>query len=221
MDSVAIFPGSRLKQVPIHSAPFLEIRRLGRAAYEPAWRAMQAFTAERGADTPDELWLLEHPPVFTLGLNAKPGHLLDPGDIPVVQIDRGGQVTYHGPGQLVAYVLLDIARRGLGVQRLVQLMEQAVIDLLAEHGVHGEGRRDAPGVYVDGAKLAALGLRVKRGRTYHGLALNVAMDLEPFARINPCGYPGMRVTQLHDLGISLDLDAVSERLASHLTRLLG
>jgi len=199
----------------------LEIRRLGRAAYEPTWRAMQAFTTERGADTPDELWLLEHPPVFTLGLNAKPGHLLDPGDIPVVQIDRGGQVTYHGPGQLVAYVLLDIARRGLGVQRLVQLMEQAVIDLLAEHGVHGEGRRDAPGVYVDGAKLAALGLRVKRGRTYHGLALNVAMDLEPFARINPCGYPGMRVTQLHDLGVSLDLDAVSERLASHLTRLLG
>ncbi len=182
---------------------------------------MQAFTTERGADTPDELWLLEHPPVFTLGLNAKPGHLLDPGDIPVVQIDRGGQVTYHGPGQLVAYVLLDIARRGLGVQRLVQLMEQAVIDLLAEHGVHGEGRRDAPGVYVDGAKLAALGLRVKRGRTYHGLALNVAMDLEPFARINPCGYPGMRVTQLHDLGVSLDLDAVSGRLASHLTRLLG
>lgn len=199
----------------------MEIRRLGRAEYEPTWRAMQAFTAERDADTPDELWLLEHPPVFTLGLNAKPEHLLAPGDIPVVQIDRGGQVTYHGPGQLVAYVLLDIARRHLGVQRLVQLMEQAVIDLLAEHGVRGEGRRDAPGVYVDGAKLAALGLRVKRGRSYHGLALNVDMDLEPFGRINPCGYPGMRVTQLHDLGISLDLDAVSERLASHLARLLG
>lgn len=199
----------------------MEIRRLGRAEYEPTWRAMQAFTAARDADTPDELWLLEHPPVFTLGLNAKPEHLLTPGAIPVVQIDRGGQVTYHGPGQLVAYALLDIARRGLGVQRLVQLMEQAVIDLLAEHGVRGEGRRDAPGVYVDGAKLAALGLRVKRGRTYHGLALNVAMDLEPFGRINPCGYPGMRVTQLVDLGISLDLDAVSERLASHLARLLG
>jgi lipoyl(octanoyl) transferase len=199
----------------------MEIRRLGRAEYEPTWRAMQTFTAERGADTPDELWLLEHPPVFTLGLNAKPEHLLNPGDIPVIEIDRGGQVTYHGPGQLVAYVLLDIARRHLGVQRLVQLMEQAVIDLLAEHGVRGEGRRDAPGVYVDGAKLAALGLRVKRGRTYHGLALNVAMDLEPFGRINPCGYPGMQVTQLHDLEISLDLDAVSARLASHLTRLLG
>jgi lipoyl(octanoyl) transferase len=199
----------------------LEIRRLGRAEYAPTWRAMQAFTAERDAATPDELWLLEHPPVFTLGLNAKPEHLLDPGDIPVVQIDRGGQVTYHGPGQLVVYVLLDIARRGLGVQRLVQLMEQAVIDLLAEHGVRAEARRDAPGVYVDGAKLAALGLRVKRGRTYHGLALNVAMDLAPFGRINPCGYPGMQVTQLHDLGISLDLDVVSDRLASHLTRLLG
>jgi lipoyl(octanoyl) transferase len=199
----------------------LEIRRLGRAEYAPTWRAMQTFTAERDAATPDELWLLEHPPVFTLGLNAKPEHLLNPGDIPVVQIDRGGQVTYHGPGQLVVYVLLDIARRGLGVQRLVQLMEQAVIDLLAEHGVRAEARRDAPGVYVDGAKLAALGLRVKRGRTYHGLALNVAMDLAPFGRINPCGYPGMQVTQLHDLGISLDLDAVSERLASHLTRLLG
>lgn len=199
----------------------MHIRYLGRVDYEPTWRAMQDFTAARDASTPDELWFLEHPPVFTLGLNAKPEHLLNPGDIPVVQIDRGGQVTYHGPGQLVAYVLLDIARRHLGVQRLVQLMEQAVIDLLAEHGVTAEGRRDAPGVYVEGAKIAALGLRVKRGRTYHGLALNVAMDLEPFGRINPCGYPGMRVTQLSDLGISLSLDAVATRLESHLTRLLG
>ncbi|MBI5461224.1 MAG: lipoyl(octanoyl) transferase LipB [Gammaproteobacteria bacterium] len=203
----------------------MEVRYLGRVDYEPTWRAMQDFTAARTDDTADELWLLEHPPVFTLGLNAKPEHLLNPGDIPVVQIDRGGQVTYHGPGQLVAYVLLDLTRRHLGVQRLVQLMEQAVIDLLAEHGVTAQGRRDAPGVYVDGAKIAALGLRVKRGRSYHGLALNVNMDLEPFGRINPCGYPGMRVTQLHDLGISLDLDAVSARLQlhleSHLARLLG
>lgn len=199
----------------------MQVRHLGRVDYEPTWRAMQDFTAARDASTPDELWFLEHPPVFTLGLNAKPEHLLNPGDIPVMQIDRGGQVTYHGPGQLVAYVLLDIARRHLGVQRLVQLMEQAVIDLLAEHGVNAEGRRDAPGVYVEGAKIAALGLRVKRGRTYHGLALNVAMDLEPFGRINPCGYPGMRVTQLSDLGISLSLDAVAARLESHLTRLLG
>lgn len=196
-------------------------RHLGRVDYEPVWRAMQDFTAARTEATPDEIWFLEHPPVFTLGLNAKPGHLLSPGAIPVVQIDRGGQVTYHGPGQLVAYVLLDIARRHLGVQRLVQLMEQAVIDLIAEHGVKAEGRRDAPGVYVDGAKIAALGLRVKRGRTYHGLALNVDMDLEPFGRINPCGYPGMQVTQLRDLGISLDVDAVSARLESHLVRLLG
>ena len=194
---------------------------LGRVDYEPTWRAMQAFTAERDESTPDQLWFLEHPPVFTLGLNAKPEHLLNPGDIPIVQIDRGGQVTYHGPGQLVAYVLLDIARRHLGVQRLVQLMEQAVIDLLAEHGVRAEGRRDAPGVYVEGAKVAALGLRVKRGRTYHGLALNVNMDLEPFGRINPCGYPGMRVTQLSDLGISLSLGVVAARLESHLVRLLG
>ncbi|HEY9198093.1 MAG TPA: lipoyl(octanoyl) transferase LipB [Gammaproteobacteria bacterium] len=199
----------------------MQVRHLGRADYEPTWRAMQSFTAARTDETPDELWFLEHPPVFTLGLNAKPEHLLNPGDIPLVQIDRGGQVTYHGPGQLIVYVLLDIARRHLGVQRLVQLMEQAVIDLLAEHGVAAQGRRDAPGVYVDGAKIAALGLRVKRGRTYHGLALNVDMDLEPFGRINPCGYPGMQVTQLHDLGISLGLDAVSECLQSHLVRLLG
>ena len=199
----------------------MHARHLGRVDYEPTWRAMQEFTAARDDITPDELWLLEHPPVFTLGLNAKPEHLLNPGDIPVVQIDRGGQVTYHGPGQLVAYVLLDIARRHLGVQHLVQLMEQAVIDLLAEYGVTAQGRRDAPGVYVDGAKIAALGLRVKRGRSYHGLALNVDMDLEPFSRINPCGYPGMRVTQLRDLGISLDLNAVSARLESHLVRLLG
>ena len=194
---------------------------LGRAAYEPTWRAMQDFTAARTDETPDEIWFLEHPPIFTLGLNAKPEHLLKPGDIPVVQIDRGGQVTYHGPGQVVAYVLLDIARRQLGVQRLVQLMEQTVIDLLAELGVPAQGRRDAPGVYVEGAKLAAVGLRVKRGRSYHGLALNVDMDLEPFSRINPCGYPGMQITQLRDLGISLDMDAVSTRLESHLTRLLG
>jgi lipoyl(octanoyl) transferase len=199
----------------------MQARHLGRVDYEPTWRAMQEFTAARDDSTPDELWLLEHPPVFTLGLNAKPEHLLNPGDIPVVQIDRGGQVTYHGPGQLVAYVLLDIARRHLGVQHLVQRMEQAVIDLLAEHGITAQGRRDAPGVYVDGAKIAALGLRVKRGRSYHGLALNVDMDLAPFRRINPCGYPGMQVTQLRDLGISQDVDAVSVRLESHLVRLLG
>ena len=199
----------------------MKIRRLGRVAYEPTWRAMQRFTAERTAETEDELWLLEHPPVFTLGLNAKPEHLLAPGDIPVVPIDRGGQVTYHGPGQLVAYVLLDIARSHLGVQQVVQRLEQGVIDVLADFDIAAVARRDAPGVYVDGRKIAALGLRVKRGHTYHGLALNVDMDLAPFSRINPCGYPGMQVTQLRDLGISLDLEAVSNRLESHLTRLLG
>ncbi len=199
----------------------LQLRRLGRVAHEPTWRAMQDFTAGRAADTPDQLWLLEHPPVYTLGLNARPGHLLDPGDIPVVPIDRGGQVTYHGPGQLVAYTLFDIARRGLGVQALVRELERAVIDLLAEAGVTARARRDAPGVYVDDAKIAALGLRVKRGRSYHGLALNVDLDLEPFTRINPCGHPGMAVTRLADLGIAYDVAEAGERLARHLAQRLG
>jgi lipoyl(octanoyl) transferase len=197
------------------------VRHLGRADYLSTWRAMQAFTLERGPDTPDELWLLEHPPVFTLGLNGKPEHLLDPGAIPVIPIDRGGQVTYHGPGQLVAYLLADLERRPLGVQALVRTLEQAVIDLLAEQGVTASARREAPGVYVDGAKVAALGLRVKKGRCYHGLALNVAMDLEPFARINPCGHPGQAVTQLRDLGISAPIEQVSARLQAHLQALLG
>ncbi|HEY9149462.1 MAG: lipoyl(octanoyl) transferase LipB [Gammaproteobacteria bacterium] len=197
------------------------VRHLGRADYLPTWHAMQTFTRDRGPDTPDELWLLEHPPVFTLGLNGKPEHLLDPGDIPVIPIDRGGQVTYHGPGQLVAYLLVDLERRPLGVQALVRTLEQAVIDLLADYGVTARARREAPGVYVDGGKVAALGLRVKKGRCYHGLALNVAMDLEPFARINPCGYPGQAVTQLRDLGISAPIEQVSTRLQAHLEALLG
>jgi len=199
----------------------LVIHSLGRADYVPTWRRMQQFSAARDDATRDELWWLQHPPVFTLGLNGKAEHLLDPGDIPVVKIDRGGQVTYHGPGQLVGYTLFDLARRRLGVHDLVITLEQAVIDLLAEQGIRALARRDAPGVYVDGAKIAALGLRVKRGRSYHGLALNVDMDLEPFARINPCGYAGMPVTQLRDLGISLPVDEVAERLQAHLCRLLG
>ena len=199
----------------------LQLRRPGRVAYEPTWRAMQDFTAARTPDTPDQLWLLEHPPVYTLGLNAKPEHLLDPGDIPVVAIDRGGQVTYHGPGQLVAYTLFDIGRRGMGVQTLVRELEQAVIDLLADAGVTARARRDAPGVYVDDAKTAALGLRVKRGRSYHGLALNVDLDLEPFSRINPCGHPGMAVTRLADLGIGYDVEAAGTRFARHLAERLG
>lgn len=199
----------------------LQISQLGTADYQTTWQAMQSFTAGRQTDTRDELWLLEHPPVFTVGLNGKPEHLLTPGEIPVINIDRGGQVTYHGPGQLVAYLLADIDRRGLGVQELVRTLEQAVINILGQQGIGATARRDAPGVYVEDAKIAALGLRVKKGRCYHGLALNVDMDLEPFTRINPCGYPGMAVTQLKDLGISLPIEAVSDALCEELTNLLG
>ena len=196
------------------------MRRLGRVDYEPTWRAMQAFTATRTADTADEVWLLQHPPVFTLGMAGKREHLLADVGIPVVAIDRGGQVTYHGPGQVLAYLLIDLRRRGFGVKELVRRMEQAVIDLLAECGLHGERLDGAPGVYVGGAKIAALGLRVKGGCSYHGLALNVDMDLSPFAAINPCGYPGLAVTQLKGLGVTLTPDAVSERLLDRLSDLL-
>jgi lipoyl(octanoyl) transferase len=178
-------------------------RHLGRVEYEPTWRAMQDFTARRSADTPDELWLLEHPPVYTQGQAGKPEHLIAATDIPVVPIDRGGQITYHGPGQVVAYVLVDLRRRGYGIRELVTRLEQAVIDLLATQGIAAERLAGAPGVYVDGAKIAALGLRVKHGCTYHGLAFNVDMDLAPFAAINPCGYAGMAVTQCRDLGVKL------------------
>ncbi|KAF0099018.1 MAG: lipoyl(octanoyl) transferase [bacterium] len=174
-------------------------RHLGRVDYLPTWEAMRAFTAKRAADSEDEIWLLEHPPVFTLGMAGKREHLLADVGIPIVPIDRGGQVTYHGPGQIVAYLLLDLRRLGYGVRELVRRIEQAVIDLLADHGVQGERLAGAPGVYVGGAKIAALGLRVKQGCTYHGLALNVDMDLAPYRAINPCGYAGMAVTQLRDL----------------------
>lgn len=170
---------------------------------------MQAHTANRNGPADDAIWLLEHQPVFTLGMNGKSEHLLTPGDIPVVAVDRGGQVTYHGPGQLVAYLLLDLRARNLGIRRLVELLEQSVIDWLQVRGITARARRDAPGVYVDGAKIAALGLRVRRGCSYHGLSFNVDMDLEPFSRINPCGYAGMKVTQLRDLGIALDVEAVA------------
>ncbi|MFP5408048.1 MAG: lipoyl(octanoyl) transferase LipB [Gammaproteobacteria bacterium] len=188
------------------------VRSLGRVAYEPTWRAMQTFTAERTADTPDELWLLEHPPVYTQGQAGKPEHLIAATAIPVVPIDRGGQITYHGPGQIVAYVLVDLRRRGYGIRELVTRMEQAVIDLLAAQGVAAARQPGAPGVYVDGAKIAALGLRVKHGCTYHGLALNVDMDLTPFAAINPCGYAGMPVTQCRDLGVTLTLPQAEQAL---------
>ncbi len=177
------------------------VRRLGLVEYVPTWRAMQAFTAQRTPDTPDEIWLLEHPPVFTQGQAGRPEHLIAETAIPVVAIDRGGQITYHGPGQAVAYVLVDLRRLGYGIRELVTRMEQAVIDLLAASGVTAARRPGAPGVYVDAAKIAALGLRVKQGCTYHGLALNVDMDLRPFSAINPCGYAGMRVTQCRDLGL--------------------
>ena len=189
------------------------VRRLGRVEYEPTWRAMQAFTAARDAATPDELWLLQHPPVYTLGQAGKAEHLIAPTDIPVVAIDRGGQITYHGPGQLVIYVLVDLRRRGYGIRELVTRMEQAVIDFLAVHGVAAGRLPGAPGVYVEGAKIAALGLRVKQGCTYHGLALNLDMDLAPFAAINPCGYAGMRVTQCRDLGVAMPLQEAESALS--------
>ena len=194
------------------------IRHLGLAAYEPTWRAMQRFTDDRDSATADEIWFVEHPPVFTLGLNASREHLLSPGDIPVVQIDRGGQVTYHGPGQLLVYPLIDLKRQGLGVREMVVALEDAVIACVAELGVQAQGSREAPGVYVDGAKLASIGLRIRRGASYHGLALNVSLDLAPFERINVCGYQGLAVTRLADLGIAADLGAVADGLTPHLLR---
>ncbi len=196
----------------IVSKNIVVVRRLGRCDYIPIWNAMQRFTDARTETTVDELWLVEHPPVFTVGLNGKPEHLLAPGDIPVVKVDRGGQVTYHGPGQIVVYFLLDLRRRGMGVRALVTQMEQSVIDLLAGYGIDAESHRDAPGVYVNGAKIAALGLRVRRGCSYHGLALNVEMDLEPFARINPCGYPGLAVTQMRALGVTDSQPVIETKL---------
>ena len=201
------------------AAPVL--RWLGRAAYEPTWRAMQRLVDERGPGSADEFWFLEHPPVFTLGMNARPEHLLAPGDIPVVQVDRGGQVTYHGPGQLVVYPLLDLDRAGLGVRALVEGIERAIVATVAQWGIEALGRRDAPGVYVGARKLASVGLRIRRGCSYHGLALNVAMDLEPFRRINPCGYAGLEMTQLSELGGPADLGAVVDALAPRLLAELG
>jgi lipoyl(octanoyl) transferase len=189
------------------------LRWLGRVGYEPTWQAMQAFTDRRDAGTPDEIWFLEHAPVFTQGLNGRPEHLLATGDIPVVGIDRGGQVTYHGPGQLVVYVLVDLRRQGIGVRDLVVALEQAVVALAARRGIEAKGRRDAPGVYVAGRKLASLGLRVRRGCSYHGLALNVDMDLEPFGRINPCGMAGLAMTQLADEGAPGSLLDIARELA--------
>lgn len=182
---------------------------------------MQSFTDTRDAEAIDELWLVEHPPIFTLGLNAKREHLLAPGDIPVINIDRGGQVTYHGPGQLVAYLLLDLRRRKLGIRPLVEHIERALVNLLNEYHIESHARRDAPGVYVGDKKIAALGLRVRRGCSYHGLALNVNMDLEPFQRINPCGYQGLEVTQLADLGGPTTVNTPAKPLCNFLAQQLG
>lgn len=201
-------------------SPSRIVRFTGLQDYETVWRDMQRFTLERTPGTPDEIWLLEHPPVFTLGLNGKREHVLDPGKIPVIQCDRGGQVTYHGPGQLIAYLLLDLKRRNLGVKQLVNKMEQAVIDCLADAGIRSSRRDNAPGVYVDGAKIAALGLRVRRGCSYHGLSLNIDMDLEPFTRINPCGFPDLAATQLRDLSPGATLTNTGDTLLHHLQRLL-
>ncbi|MGD8631605.1 MAG: lipoyl(octanoyl) transferase LipB, partial [Gammaproteobacteria bacterium] len=205
---------------PAAPAPPMLVRHLGRVDYERTWHEMQSFTDCRSPDTPDEVWYLQHTPVFTLGRNTRQEHLIDTGDIPVIQVDRGGQVTYHGPGQLVVYPLLDLKRRQLGVQSLVHILEQTVIDLLASHGVTALRRHKAPGVYVDDRKIAALGLRVRRGCCFHGLSLNVDMDLAPFARINPCGYPGMQVTQLADYGVTQPLDTITHRFQAHFERLL-
>lgn len=208
-------------QQPIPAGDSINVRSLGRQDYEPLWRAMQRFTDERSATTPDEIWFTEHPPVFTLGLNADRTHLLAPGDIPVLQIDRGGQVTYHGPGQLMIYPLLDLKRSAVGIRDLVTALEQSVVDLVADFEVQATSRADAPGVYVAGKKLASVGLRIRRGASYHGMALNIDVDLEPFSRINTCGYQDLEVTDLRGIGITADRSRIESMLEGHLLRQLG
>lgn len=198
----------------------LRVRHLGLQPYEPVWRSMRQFTDDRDKDTEDEIWLVQHPRIFTLGKAGKQEHLLNTGDIPVVKVDRGGQVTYHAPGQLIAYILLDLNRLNIGVRKLVTQLENAIIETLSEYGIMAESRREAPGVYVAGQKIAALGLRVRRGYCFHGLALNVDMNLEPFARINPCGYEGLEITQISNLVDDIDFNLVSQQLLSHLKQQL-
>lgn len=199
----------------------LIIRDLGLQNYKPIWQAMQTFTAERNESTPDELWCLEHPPVFTMGLNGKKEHILNIKDIPVFNIDRGGQITFHAPGQLVIYTLIDLKRLNIGVKDLVNTIENAIIQLLGDYGINAQGKENAPGVYVNEDKIAALGLRIKRDKSYHGLSLNINMDLSPFQQINPCGYAGLKVTQIKDLKPDLDLTNVKTDLIKHLSQLLG
>ena len=199
----------------------LEVRYRGMLDYLPTWLEMKEFTSSRTQNSPDEIWLLQHPPVYTQGVAGRPEHLLHDNNIDVVRIDRGGQITYHGPGQIIAYLLLDMRRYNLGVRELVRRMEGSVIDLLKDYHINAEGRTDAPGVYVNGAKIAALGLKIKNGCCYHGLSLNVHMDLTPFSMINPCGYAGLKVTQTHDLGITDGIEVLSRCLAEKLqTRII-
>lgn len=198
----------------------LVVRDFGQAAYEPVWRAMQTFTDSRDESTTDELWLVQHPPVFTQGQAGKAEHVLAPGDIPVIQVDRGGQVTYHGPGQIVAYPLVDLRRLGLGVREFVNRIEEIIIRVLDRHGVDGERVAGAPGIYVAGDKIASLGLRVRRGCTFHGLAFNIDMDLEPFHRINPCGYAGLQVIQLSDLA-EVEIAGIQSHLVEEFVQQLG
>ena len=199
----------------------LQVRRLGLLDYKLVWQAMQAFTDGRDESTADELWLVEHPPVFTQGQAGRAEHILAPGDIPVVQVDRGGQVTYHGPGQIVAYPLIDIRRMGMGVRELVTAIEQAIVAVLQSYDVVAKPRADAPGVYVDGVKIAALGLRIRKGMSFHGLSFNIDMDLEPFQRINPCGFAGLEVTNLSALVDVVDMTEAQDRLIASLSKVLG
>lgn len=205
----------------IDPAERLTVRSLGLQDYEPLWRSMQRFAADRSSDSVDEIWFTEHPPVFTLGLNAAREHLLRPGNVPVIQVDRGGQVTYHGPGQLMIYPLIDLRRAGLGVRDAVTALERAAIDTLAGYGISAVCRRNAPGVYVDDRKIASVGLRIRRGSTYHGMAFNAAMDLEPFSRINPCGYRDLEVIDLKSLGIERSPAALREDCLRPLLARLG
>jgi len=197
------------------------IRLLNQQDYQTCWQAMQQFTAQRDENTIDEIWLLEHNPVFTQGQNGKPEHVLNPGDIPIIQVDRGGQVTYHGPGQLVVYPLIDLRRKKLNVREIVSILEKSVIDVLAQYQLNAIAKREAPGVYIDHKKICSIGLRIRKGCSYHGLAFNIAMDLEPFSRINPCGFKQLEMTQLANFVESIDIKTVEQQLMAYLMTNLG
>ena len=217
MDAIRPTQTNDSEQIP----PAITLNYLGLSEYEPVWRAMQQFTNNRDKDTLDEIWLVEHPPVFTQGQAGKAEHILHSGDIPIIQVDRGGQVTYHGPGQIVLYPLIDLKRHKIGIKALVNGIEEALIQTLKHYGVVAKRREKAPGVYVNNRKIASLGLRVRKGCTFHGLAFNIRMDLEPFSRINPCGFAGLEVTQLSELNSSVKLDDVQEQLIKHLCEILN